>query len=120
MLTLQTAIAETQVAGPIAFISAGAASQFSLLPVTSADEQVISIDTSSASFVDWNEPGSEFLTTCGVYLLGNAIVVNISTNAGKQIYALSASANAARQNLIVKYHVDGTKCVADALLIAGE
>lgn len=123
----QVAMAEVQVGGPIAFVGAGNMASFSIAPASSPSELLISIDTASTSFNDWNDVGSEFATTCAVYPIGNAIVVDTSTPEGKQAFMLAASANATRQNVIVTYHVvtdanwqQGKKCVADIIFVAGE
>jgi hypothetical protein len=122
LLTVQTTIAATMVAGPASLAGAGDVAAMSI-PVSSVDEQIIAIDTGSASFIDWNDPGFEFLTMCSVYPLGGIIVVDTSTSEGKRAFALAASANVARQNIYVKYTLvadvawpSGYKCLADAVL----
>lgn len=122
-LSAQVAFAEVQVKGPVAFVAAGNQSAF--LP-TSTNEQAVSINTSDAGYVDWNDSGNEYTTQCGVYPIGNAAVIDITSDAGKQAMALAASANATRQEVILLYHVvsdagwqSGFKCVVDSVLVIG-
>lgn len=122
-LFTQNLFAEVQVAGPVSFVAAG---NLSVFPGLSATEQAVSIDTNAASYTDWNDPGFEFITQCGVYPVGAVAVIDIASDAGKQAMALAASANATRQQTMLLYHVDadsswqsGFKCTVDAVIVMG-
>lgn len=123
-LSVQTALAEVQVQGMLSFVAGGDFS--TVVPALGSNEQVVSVDTSDPNYTDWNDPGEEFVTRCGVYPIGPVAVIDITSDTGKQAMSLAASANTSRQTVILLYHTavdlawpSGFKCTVDSVVVLG-
>jgi hypothetical protein len=122
-LSVQTVFAEVQVKSTISYLSGGDLSVFA--PVT-GEEQLIGMDDTNPNYVDWNDPGHEFATECGMYPIVNGAVIDAGTANGKHALAAALSANATGREVILMYHTEvdvawqsGFKCVVDAVIMAG-
>ncbi len=120
-LCLQPAMAD-QIRGKLYSVAAAPSSELGSFAL-------LMVNPNSEGYFDWDKDGNDPENTgydvkCGVPYVGWPVLIDLSTDIGKQAMALAASANATGQSVMVNYTVDPNSttfaCSLNFLLVYGD